>query len=254
MFSQTPPQMSYSPYHRNAKLQTRRRLQLASAALCVLLAAACSKADVVSGSPRVLDGDSLEIGDVSIRLFGIDAPEGRQTCTRGDEAWRCGDAAARELRRLIGAQSIVCERRDTDTYGRMVARCTAGNTDLAAALTLAGYALAYRQYSNDYVDEEAAAKAAKRGIWASEFVAPWEWRRNPRSGPAVGSTQSTQSSESPRPDSCLIKGNVNREGVRIYHVPGSPSYEQTRIDTARGERWFCSEEEARNAGWRAPRG
>jgi len=246
--------MSHSPCCRAAKRSAAHVPGVVSVALCVFLAAACSKAESVSGVPRVIDGDSLEIGDVSIRLFGIDAPEGRQTCARADQAWRCGDAAASELRRLIGGQSIVCERRDTDSYGRMVARCTAGNTDLAAALTLEGYALAYRQYSDDYVDAEASAKAAARGIWASEFIAPWDWRRNPRTGPAVGSTQSTQIRESPRADTCLIKGNINREGVRIYHVPGSRSYEQTRIDTSRGERWFCSEQEARDAGWRAPRG
>ena len=53
---------------------------------------------------------------------------------------------------------------------------------------------------------------------------------------------------------CAIKGNISRSGARIYHVPGSPSYDATQIDEARGERWFCSEAEARAAGWRAPGG
>ncbi len=52
---------------------------------------------------------------------------------------------------------------------------------------------------------------------------------------------------------CAIKGNINRRGERIYHRPGSASYDDTRIDERRGERWFCTEEEARAAGWRAPR-
>ena len=51
---------------------------------------------------------------------------------------------------------------------------------------------------------------------------------------------------------CLIKGNINRAGAKIFHVPGSPSYDQTQIDESQGERWFCSEEEAIAAGWRAP--
>jgi hypothetical protein len=58
----------------------------------------------------------------------------------------------------------------------------------------------------------------------------------------------------PAAGSCRIKGNINDKGDRIYHVPGSDSYERTGISTSRGERWFCTEEEARKAGWRAPRG
>jgi len=51
--------------------------------------------------------------------------------------------------------------------------------------------------------------------------------------------------------SCEIKGNISIErGERIYHVPGGEYYSQTRIDTSRGERWFCTESEARVAGWR----
>lgn len=49
---------------------------------------------------------------------------------------------------------------------------------------------------------------------------------------------------------CNIKGNVNTRGERIYHVPGQKYYDETRISESHGERWFCSEEEARAAGWR----
>jgi hypothetical protein len=49
---------------------------------------------------------------------------------------------------------------------------------------------------------------------------------------------------------CNIKGNVNTRGEKIYHVPGQRYYNQTRISASHGERWFCSEEEARAAGWR----
>ena len=49
---------------------------------------------------------------------------------------------------------------------------------------------------------------------------------------------------------CNIKGNVNTRGERIYHVPGQKYYDETEISASHGERWFCSEEEARAAGWR----
>jgi hypothetical protein len=49
---------------------------------------------------------------------------------------------------------------------------------------------------------------------------------------------------------CNIKGNVSTRGEKIYHVPGQRYYNETRISASHGERWFCSEEEARAAGWR----
>lgn len=55
-------------------------------------------------------------------------------------------------------------------------------------------------------------------------------------------------------EDCQIKGNINSRGDRIYHVPGSRSYNATKINTAKGERWFCTVKEAKDAGWRKPRG
>lgn len=50
---------------------------------------------------------------------------------------------------------------------------------------------------------------------------------------------------------CAIKGNINAKGQKIYHVPGGRSYDATDIELDQGERWFCSEKEAQDAGWRA---
>ncbi len=102
-----------------------------------------------------------------------------------------------------------------------------------------GWALAYRRYSLDYVDDEAEARAARRGIWASEFVEPWEWRRGKR-----------LAANDNAPDQCRVKGNINAKGERIYHMPGQQAYGVTRINQGKGERWFCSESEAKAAGWR----
>jgi hypothetical protein len=52
---------------------------------------------------------------------------------------------------------------------------------------------------------------------------------------------------------CNIKGNISSSGERIYHVPGQEYYSATRINWLRGERWFCSENAARQAGWRKAR-
>jgi endonuclease YncB( thermonuclease family) len=221
----------------------------------------CVPQERLAGRPKLIDGDSFEIGAVGVRLFGVDAPEGRQSCTRGGRNWGCGDAAAAELRRLVGSRDVKCEQRDTDTYGRIVAVCRVGTTDLGAAMVRAGFALAYRQYSDDYVDEEREARTARRGVWAGEFTPPETYRSEQRDAPNERATraQSSQRDVNPAPaprgqrDGCYIKGNINREGERIYHVRGSGSYDDTEIDEGRGERWFCTEAEARREGWRAPR-
>jgi endonuclease YncB( thermonuclease family) len=218
---------------------------LALAAMAVLALPGCEAQERIVGEPNITDGDSFTIGRTEIRLFGVDAPEGRQTCTRNGRDWRCGDAAAAELRRLVGGSAIACLERDVDDYGRIVARCTKGNVDLAAAMARSGFAVAYRRYSRDYVDEENEARAARRGLWAGEFTAPEAWRRD-------GSTEPTAPARIERRDGCSIKGNVNGDGERIYHTPDSPSYRNTGIDESKGERWFCTEAEARRAGWRPP--
>lgn len=221
--------------------------------LVVTFLAACEPGSPIAGPAVVIDGDSLEIGGTSIRLFGVDAFEGRQTCARNGQPWGCGEAAAQKLAELAGTGQLVCAKRDTDSYGRTVARCTAGTTDLAAELARAGLALAYREYSEDYVDEEEEAEAAGRGAWAGEFDAPWAWRRERDSAESPGRLPPSAPQEPSPPSSpdCLIKGNINADGERIYHRPGSSYYDATIIDERRGERWFCSEEEALGAGWRA---
>jgi endonuclease YncB( thermonuclease family) len=234
------------------------RLSMSTLLICAALAlgaeTACVPQERVNGRAEIIDGDSFKIGDAQIRLFGADAPEGRQQCTRNGSAWRCGDAAASELRRLTIGRDVVCMPRDEDTYGRIVATCRAGNVDLAAAMVGAGLAVAYRRYSSDYVDEESAARSAKRGLWAGEFEQPEEFRREGRTERAAQPPSTPRDApRSTQRNGCNIKGNINTAGERIYHAPSSPSYGDTRIDESKGERMFCTEAEARAAGWRAPR-
>src|SRR5690606_19146013 len=119
------------------------RLLVAAAALALLCACdQTATAVTVEGPAKVVDGDSLEIGTTAIRLFGVDAPEGRQTCMRNGTAWRCGDDAATHLRALVGGGSIACSQRDVDSYGRMVAVCTRGAVDVGREMVLSGMALA----------------------------------------------------------------------------------------------------------------
>lgn len=126
----------------------------------------------VSGRGRSIDGDSLWVGSNEVRLKGIDAPEGRQTCQRNGAAWRCGDAARDALQSMIGRDGVTCSVSERDKYGRLLAACRVGDRNLNAGMVAAGMAIAYGSYWR----EESDAKAARRGIWESEFQMPRQWR------------------------------------------------------------------------------
>jgi endonuclease YncB( thermonuclease family) len=223
--------------------ENRKIAVLLSAGLLI----SCEAPGSISGSATVIDGDGLRIGATEIRLHAIDAPEALQLCGEGGSAWPCGRTATDKLRELIGTRPLECTQKDIDSYDRTVAVCTQGDVDLGAEMVRAGLALAYRRFGDDYVDEEDEARAARRGIWSGPFTPPWEWRRISDDAPFAEPPRSTP------PGECRIKGNMNRNGERIYHLPGSESYEETEINRP-GERWFCTEEEARSEGWRPPRG
>lgn len=133
----------------------------------------------VTGRASVVDGDTLEVQGQRIRLWGVDAPEGRQTCARAGETYRCGQVAANQLDHRIGGRPVVCVQQDVDRYGRVVARCAVAGDDLGGWLVREGYAVRYPEYAGAaYRTEEAAARRARRGVWAGEFDFPWEWRRS----------------------------------------------------------------------------
>ncbi len=75
----------------------------------------------------------------------------------------------------------------------------------------------------------------------------------PREWLQIRSLELAQSADENVPSQCVIKGNINSKGERIYHVPGGRYYDRTKIDTSKGERWFCTEAEAKAAGWRPPK-
>lgn len=104
------------------------------------------------GVASVIDGDTLEIHGARIRLNGIDAPESGQHCQdAAGTAWRCGQQAALALSDRIGRRVVNCQQTDTDRYGRIVADCFAGRTNLNRWMVREGWAVAYRQYSTAYV-------------------------------------------------------------------------------------------------------
>lgn len=136
---------------------------------------------------QVIDGDSLRIGERTVRLQGIDAVEFRQSCRAADgKEWRCGPEARKALAALIGKGGLACELHATDNFGRAVSTCSVkGVEDLGAALVARGWAVSGDgEREGDYVAEQHAAQAAKRGIWRGRFERPALWRAaHPRSAP-----------------------------------------------------------------------
>ena len=199
------------------------------------------KGSMVRGRARVVDGDTLEVAGQRVRLEGIDAPEMRQTCPRTGHAnrtWPAGRVAARALERLVRGRAVACRQIGRDGYGRVLGRCHAGGTDLNAALIRRGLAWAFIKYSTAFVTDERAARKARVGVWSSSCMPAWEYRAG-----------RWRDGDSQAPAGCPIKGNISRQG-RIYHLPWSRWYQRTRIDPAKGERWFCDEGQAIAAGWR----
>lgn len=146
--------------------------------------AAETRTDRLEGVARVIDGDTLDVGGVRVRLHGADAFERDQTCDGPRGPWACGAAATRALKNRAEGRRLVCQVLDTDRYGRKVSRCERGGVDVAEALVAEGLALAYRRYSRDYIDEEMAARAGARGAWDGSFDRPEQWRSRSRASRA----------------------------------------------------------------------
>ncbi len=137
----------------------------------------------IAGKPRVIDGDTIEIAGQHMQLYGIDAPDERQTCSADGREWRCGQDAGFALARIIETHWVYCYARDRDGDGPLVAVCHLSGPngpDVSAAMVREGWALADRQVSPDYVAEEDEARRTKVGLWRGKFAAPWEWRQRNR--------------------------------------------------------------------------
>jgi endonuclease YncB( thermonuclease family) len=193
----------------------------------------------IAGTIRVVDGDTIDVGQTRIRIHGIDAPERGQPCTTlGGQNWSCGDWVTRQVQDRYAGRQGRCTPLETDRYGRTVARCTVQGQDIGQVLVREGIAFAYRRYSQDYVADEVIAQSADRGIHDFQIQSLARYRITKIKGRTA-----------PDPD-CRIKGNISGKSMRIYHMPGQNWYEKTGINAAKGERWFCSEAQACASGWR----
>jgi endonuclease YncB( thermonuclease family) len=142
----------------------------------------------IVGAAHVLDGDTIDIAGERIRLHAIDTAEDGQHCGLADGGtWDCTEAATARLRALTAERAVTCDAVDRDRYGRTVAACRVGDTDVQEVLTREGLAWAYRQYSRAYVAAEEAARAERRGSGGVASRCGWRPRRAAPRRRAAGS-------------------------------------------------------------------
>ena len=187
---------------------------------------------------RVVDGDTIEIeGGDKVRYIGIDTPE---TVDPRKPIQCFGIEASKKNKELVEGKTVRLEKdiTDRDKYSRLLRYVWVGDLFVNLELVKQGFASSYSyppdvKYQKEFLAAETEAREAQRGLWkACPVVA----------APTIKVQEAT--------DGCDIKGNIGTSGEKIYHLPGCGSYAKTQIDEKRGERWFCSEKEAQEAGWR----
>jgi len=209
------------------------RYSYISAAIWLMLATFPVAAELLHGTVvGIDDGDSLTLlvdqTRHRVRLEQIDAPEHGQD-------W--ADRSKQALAEKVFDRQVTVRVSGADQYHRLLGTLVLGERDINRELVAEGHAWAFRRYlkDDDLMEAESTARNQGLGLWSlPDPVPPWEWRAAQRKHAGV----------------CNIKGNISSTGARIYHLPEQRNYAQTRISTSKGERWFCSESEARAAGWR----
>ena len=207
-----------------------------------------NETDEIVKVARVIDGDTIEIeGGERVRYIGIDTPE---TVDPRKTVQCFGVEASKKNKELVEGKMVRLEKdiTDRDKYNRLLRYVWLGDTLVNLALVQGGFAHSYSyppdiKYQDKFVVAEKQAREAKLGLWSGCGL---ESSAKPLLQSQMQSSTSAQKSGS----DCSIKGNISVSGEKIYHIFGCGSYAKTRIDEQRGERWFCSETEAKSAGWR----
>jgi endonuclease YncB( thermonuclease family) len=155
----------------------------------ILLLATPAMAGDLTGAPRILDGDTIQIEGTKIRLRGIDAPEKTQVCLDpAVEIWACGVTARDELIAHVGDRPWTCHIDGTDHFRRSLATCEVDGEDIQRWMVRSGWALSFVRYSHAYDADEAMARNAQAGMWVGAFIAPWNWRNRNDKTVILGAT------------------------------------------------------------------
>jgi endonuclease YncB( thermonuclease family) len=132
----------------------------------------------IDGIPSITDGDTVKILNKRIRFHGVDAPENKQICIKNFKEYSCGQESTNALKKKINRTKVTCKVQDKlDRYKRYIGVCFLGDINLNKWMVRNGYAVAYRRYSTDYIEDENYAKKNKIGLWGGNFIHPEKWRK-----------------------------------------------------------------------------
>lgn len=155
----------------------RQPLPMRNLLLLLTLVPTSALAQSISGPASVIDGDTISLTGERVRLYGIDAPEIAQTCSRDAADWACGRSAQALLTQIAEGRVVECTPQDRDAYGRIVATCRVGDRDLSQVMVREGLAIALAQAPDEYREAENRAKAFGLALWGSSFQTPADYRQ-----------------------------------------------------------------------------
>ncbi len=232
-----------------------------------LLGAILLASPSLAANAVVRDGDTIQLGDVTYRLDGVDAPELDQICINDQaDPWSCGIDARDQLTKLIGGRNVHCDDLGPDKLfkKRHLGVCTVegDGTSLNQQIAQMGLGVSIEPALKVHAKEDAAkARADKRGIWKGCFVAPAEFRLGKKDGALIGGSCRADRDKEIRavlfpedvaaPPSCTIKAKFALRArvtgnVGVYQLQNCRTY----AGFSNPDRWFCSEDDAQAAGFR----
>lgn len=235
--------------------------------IAALICGAFPAGQAWAANPTIKDGSTLQLGNVTYRLDGVDTPALDQVCIdEHADAWTCGVEAREQLTRLIGGRAVRCDDLGVDPTAskRHLGVCTVEGetTSLSELLVRQGFALNVEASATGrFKPDEARARENRQGLWKGCFVAPQEFRRGKKDGTLLGGSCRADRDQEIRevlfpvdlamPSGCNIKGKFAVRArvtgnLGIYHLQACRSYPAL----TKPDRWFCSEEEAQAAGFR----
>ncbi len=235
--------------------------------VAMLFLASLSASQSWAANTAVKDGSTLQLGNMTYRLDGIDVPPIDQLCIdEHAESWTCGIEARDQLAKLIGDRQVRCDDLGADPTTKKrhlgVCKIEGETTSLSQLLVGKGFALnAEASATGRFKTDEARAREDRQGLWKGCFVAPEEFRRGKKDGALLGGScpadrdkeirEALFPDELAMPSGCSIKGKFAVRArvtfnVGIYHLQGCRSYPAL----TKPDRWFCSEEDAQAAGFR----
>jgi len=260
--------MTSEPQSRPFPVKMIRSSDCLRAGLALFIAILLLSAHVaLAANAIVRDGDTLQLGDVTFRLDGINAPEFDQICIDDHaDPWTCGIEARDQLTRLVGGRDVRCDDLGPDKTSRKrhlgICSIQGDKVSLNQQLVRLGFALSVDGSTKArFADDAAIARDAWTGLWKGCFVAPKDFRSGKKDGALIGAACRSDRDKEIRaalfpedfaaPAGCSIKGKFAARArvtfnVGIYHLRGCPSYPAI----SEPERWFCSEDDAQAAGFR----